>query len=60
MATLSAVRWDPYLRAFYQRLRERGKEKKVALTACIRKLAIMLNAMVRTRTPWSPPCPTIA
>jgi transposase len=60
MATLSAVRWDPYLRAFYQRLRERGKEKKVALTACIRKLAIMLNAMVRTRTPWSPPCPALA
>jgi len=57
MATLSAVRWDPYLRAFYQRLLQRGKEKKVALTACMRKLLVMLNAMVKTRTPWSPPCP---
>ena len=59
MATLSAVRWDPYLRAFYQRLLQRGKEKKVALTACMRKLVVMLNAMVKTRTPWSPPCPNL-
>ncbi len=56
MATLSAVRWDPCLRAFYRRLRERGKEKKVALTACMRKLAVMLNAMVKNGTPWSPSC----
>jgi len=60
MAALSAVRWDPYLRAFYRRLRERGKEKKVALTACVRKLAVMLNAMVKNATPWSPPCPSLA
>ena len=60
MATLSAVRWDPHLRAFYQRLIQRGKEKKVALTACMRKLVVMLNAMVKTRTPWSPPCPNLA
>ena len=41
MAALGAVRGDPHLRAFYRRLLEQGKEKKVALTACIRKLAIM-------------------
>ncbi len=60
MATLSAVRWDPCLRAFYRRLRERGKEKKVALTACMRKLAVMLNAMVKNGTPWSPSCANLA
>jgi transposase len=60
MATLSAVRWDPCLRAFYRRLRERGKEKKVALTACLRKLAVMLNAMVKNGTPWSPSCANLA
>ena len=60
MAALSAVRRDPHLRAFYQRLREQGKAKKVALTACIRKLAITLNAMVKNRTPWRPSCPTLA
>ncbi len=60
MATLSAVRRDPHLRAFYRRLREQGKAKKVALTACIRKLAITLNAMVKNRTPWRPSCPTLA
>ncbi len=60
LATLSAVRWDPYLRAFYQRLLARGKAKKVALTACMRKLLVMLNAMVKTRTPWRPPCPSPA
>jgi transposase len=60
MATLAAVRGDPHLRAFYRRLREQGKEKKVALTACIRKLAITLNAMVKHHTPWRPSCPTLA
>jgi transposase len=59
MATLGAVRGDPHLRACYRRLREQGKEKKVALTACVRKLAIMLNAMVKNRTPWRPSCPTL-
>ena len=60
MAALGAVRGDPQLRAFYRRLRDQGKQKKVALTACIRKLAIMLNAMVKNRTPWRPSCPTLA
>jgi transposase len=60
MAALSAVRRDPRLRAFYRRLCEQGKANKVALTACIRKLAITLNAMVKNRTPWRSSCPTVA
>ena len=47
MATLVATRHNPVIRDFYQRLLERGKLKKVALTACLRKFLIILNAMVR-------------
>ena len=47
MATLSAVRWDPTLRAHYQQLRARGKLAKVALVACMRKLLTLLNARRR-------------
>ena len=54
MAVLVGTRWNPVVRAYYLRLIDRGKPKKVALTACMRKLLTMLNAMVRTRTPWSP------
>lgn len=53
MATLAAVRWNPPLRAFYQRLCARGKAKKVALTACMRKLLTILNAMLKYHTPWN-------
>jgi transposase len=42
------------LRAFYQRLLAAGKLKKVALVACMRKLLTILNAMVKTQTPWAP------
>lgn len=52
MATLSAIRFNPVIRAFYQRLCTAGKEKKVALTACMRKLLVILNAMLRTGQPW--------
>ena len=52
MGTLVAVRHNPVLRAFYQRLRAVGKLPKVALTACMRKLLTILNAMIRSRTPW--------
>jgi transposase len=52
MATLSAVKFNPVIRAFYEALLDRGKEKKVALTACMRKLLIMINAMVRDGKPW--------
>lgn len=54
MATLAAVRWNPVLRAFYQRLVAAGKLKKVALVACMRKLLTILNAMVKSQTPWAP------
>jgi transposase len=47
MATLSAVRWDPLLRAHYQQLRARGKVAKVALVACMRKLLTIVNARRR-------------
>jgi transposase len=47
MATLTGVRYNPVLKANYERLVGRGKEKKVALTACMRKILIILNAMVR-------------
>jgi transposase len=48
------VRCKPVLRAFYQRLLATGKRKKVALVACMRKLLTILNAMVKTQTPWAP------
>jgi len=54
MATVAAVRSNPVIRAFYKRLVEAGKVKKVALVACMRKLLVILNAMVRRGTPWSP------
>ena len=53
MAALVAARRNPVLRAFYERLVEAGKPKKVALTACMHKLLTILNAMIRHRTPWS-------
>ncbi|MDP2662919.1 MAG: IS110 family transposase [Dehalococcoidia bacterium] len=52
MPTVVAVRWNPLLREFYQRLVAAGKPKKVALVACMRKLLIILNAMLKHRTPW--------
>ena len=52
MGTLVATRFNPAIRAFYQRLLAAGKPKKVALTACMRKLLTILNAMARHETPW--------
>ncbi len=52
MAALVAARFNPVIRAFYQRLCAAGKAKKVALTACMRKLRIILNAMMKHRTSW--------
>jgi transposase len=52
MGTLVATRFNPVIRAFYQRLLAAGKPKKVALTACMRKLLTILNAMARHNTPW--------
>jgi transposase len=55
MATVTASRCNPVIHAFYQRLRAAGKPAKVALTACMRKLLTILNAMLKTKTPWQPP-----
>lgn len=52
MAALSAKKHNPFIRTFYERLIQHGKEKKVALTACMRKLLVILNAMLRTHLPW--------
>jgi transposase len=54
MSTLVAVRYKPVLQAFYDRLRAAGTVAKVALTACMRKLLTILNAMVKHQTPWQP------
>jgi len=52
MATISAVRCNPVIKAHYQQLRARGKLPKVALVACMRKLLIILNAMVKANLHW--------
>ncbi|MBM4108196.1 MAG: IS110 family transposase [Phycisphaerae bacterium] len=52
MATLVATRHNPTLRAHYAKLVSAGKAKKLALVACMRKLLVILNALLRTRTPW--------
>ena len=54
MAALVASRHNPAIQTFYQRLLRAGKPKKLALTACARKLLTILNAMMRTQTPWRP------
>lgn len=60
MATLTATRCNPVLRAIYQQLVAAGKPKKVALTACMRRLLVILNAMVKHQTRWQAPRPTTA
>lgn len=52
MATLSATRWNPVISKHYQALVERGRPKKVALVACMRRFLGILNAIVRTKAPW--------
>ncbi len=54
MATLVATRYNAVIKAFYVRLCAAGKPKKVALTACMRKLLTTLNHMLRTQSPWKP------
>ena len=53
MGVLVASRFNPVIRDFYQRLLAAGKPKKVALTACMRKLLVILNSMLKWRSPWS-------
>jgi transposase len=52
MGTLVATRYNPRIKAFYERLLAAGKVKKVALTACMHKFLTILNAMLKHRTPW--------
>lgn len=54
MATLTAVRFNDVLKEHYERLLGRGKAKKVALVACMRKLLVWLNAIMRDHKPWNP------
>jgi transposase len=54
MAAVAAVRWNAVIRAFYERLCAAGKPRKVALTACMRKLLTIVNAMMQRRTRWQP------
>lgn len=53
MATLSATQCNPLIKAFYRKLVDQGKHKKVALVACMRKFITMLNAMVRDGVAWA-------
>jgi len=53
MSALVATRHNPVIRAFYQRLLAAGKPKKVAITACMRKLLTIMNAIVRSGSPWT-------
>lgn len=55
MATLSAIRYNPRIKTFYQHLLAQGKKKKVALTACMHKLLTILNAIIRHQEEWKSP-----
>jgi transposase len=54
MAAVCAARCNPVSREFYQRLRGQGKPAKVALTACMRKLLVIMNSMLKHHAPWNP------
>jgi transposase len=60
MCAVAGLRCNPLLQAFYARLKAQGKPSKVALTACVRKLAVTLNAIVRDRQAWSAKHPAMA
>ena len=55
MATVAGIRSNPIIRTFYLQLRSRGKHAKRALTACMRKLLVILNTMLRNKTHWHAP-----
>lgn len=57
LSACASLRCNPVLASFYQRLRTAGKPPKLALAACMRRLIVILNAMVRTGAPWRPPAP---
>jgi transposase len=53
LSAMVAIRFNPHIKRFYERLLATGKHKKVALVACIRKIVTALNAMVRNNTTWN-------
>jgi transposase len=55
MSALTGIRYNPILKAQYEQLVKRGKEKKVAITACMRKMLTILNAMIRDQQPFQYP-----
>lgn len=60
MGAVVASQYNPVIRDFYQRLLAAGKPKKLALTACMRKLLVILNAMLKNRSPWHDPTPKVS
>jgi transposase len=54
MSALVAIRWNPVIRDFHARLKQRGKKGKVIVTACMRKILVILNAMLKSREIWRP------
>ena len=52
MAALSAIRFNPVMKSYYRRMSDTGKPFKVVMTACMRKMVVMLNAMVRDGKHW--------
>ena len=58
MATLTAIRCNPKIKTFYKKLVKKGKRKKVALVACMRKFLVCLNAMLKTNQEWKSPAKT--
>jgi transposase len=54
MATISAIRCNPAIKAFAERLKQTGKPAKVVIVACMRKLLTIMNAMIKSNTPWTP------
>ena len=54
MATIAAIRFNPVIKSMYLRLLDTGKLKKVAIVACMRKLLTILNAILRSQSPWKP------
>lgn len=54
MATMSAIRFNPTISSFYKKLKGAGKPHKVAMTACMRKIIVILNSMIKNKTYWNP------
>ena len=53
MGALTAMRHNPAIRQFAQRLKAAGKPSKVVIVACMRKLLTIMNTLIKTRTPWN-------